>query len=110
MSEPVVYRFEVRIVVLLENGTWIAQGLDYDITGHGSTTQAALENFGKTLIGQALVDLHHGEQPLASTPKAPRFYWKKFDEAQWRGEQQRFGETPPAYMISALATDTRIAA
>jgi len=111
MSETVTYNFEVRVVILLENNTWIAQGLDYDITGHGNTTEAALENFGRTMLGQVLVDLHNDEEPLANTPKAPEFYWKRFEEAQWRGQQkQLFEETPPAYMISALATDTRIAA
>lgn len=116
MSETITYKFEVRVVMLLENDTWIAQGLDYDITGHGRTTDAALDNFGQTLLGQAIVDIHHGLEPLSNTPKAPEFYWKRFDEEGWRKEK-RFAvrerrtvpeETPPAFMISAIATASRI--
>jgi hypothetical protein len=111
MLEHTAYNFEVRVLMLLENGTWIAQGLDYDITGHGESTDEALENFGKTLLGQAILDLRHGQEPLACVPKAPDFYWKRFEEAGWRGQQKRFAvpeETPPAFVISALAADTRI--
>ena len=103
--------------MLLENDTWIAQGLDYDITGHGHTTDAALDNFGQTLLGQAIVDIHHGLEPLSNTPKAPEFYWKRFDEEGWRKEKhfavrERVTtvpeETLPAFMISAIATASRI--
>ena len=61
MPERVPHNFEVRVLVILENGTWIARGLDYDITGHGNSPAVALDNFGKTLLGQAILDLHHGK-------------------------------------------------
>lgn len=110
------YKFEVRVVMLQENDTWIAQGLDYDITGHGDTADAALDNLGDTLLGQAIVDIHHGLEPLSNTPKAPEFYWKKFNQEGWRKEKHFAvsekrsipDETPPAFMISAIATATRI--
>ena len=111
MSDTNTYNFEVRVLMLLENGTWIAQGLDYDITGHGDTPDTALDNFGKTIIGQAIVDLTHGGKPLANVPKAPDFYWNRFNEAEWRGQQKRFDfpeETPPAYIVTAIAADTRM--
>lgn len=113
MAEQITtYAFEVQVLMLLENGTWIAQGLDYDIAGHGETIEAAIDNFGKTFLGQAIVDLKHGEKPLAAIKKAPDFYWKRFGEAtKWHREKKRFDlpeATPPAFVISALAADLRI--
>ena len=116
MSEPITYQFEVNVLLLQENETWIAQGLEFDITGHGPDIEAAIENFGKTFLGQVIVDLCHKETPLGNVKKAPRPYWEWFNKAQfgWRrdGEEKRFEmspeETLPAYMISALAADMRI--
>lgn len=111
MSEPKTYNFEVKVLLLKENETWIAQGLEYDITGHGVTPDAAMDNFGKTMLGQAILDLCNGLEPLSNAPEAPQFYWNRFNEAEWRGRGKRFdlpSETPPAYMVSALAADTRL--
>jgi len=112
MSNTTEHTFLVKVVLLQENETWIAQGLNYDITGHGATITAAIENFGKTFIAQALIDIRHGEKPLGNVPEAPRFYWDRFEEAAWRGlEQKRFefpDETPPAFVINGIAADTRI--
>jgi len=114
MPEPINYNFEVRVVIFQENGIWIAQGLEWDITGHGKTTDAALENFGHTLLGQAIVDIHHGEIPLAKTPEAPQFCFRRWEEAEYQGKQPKSfvtpKETPDAFIISALAADTRLAA
>jgi hypothetical protein len=112
MSDVTTYNFEVNVLLLQEYGTWIAQGLDYDITGHGADITAAIENFGRTFLGQAIVDITHGEKPLVTVKRAPRFYWQRFDEAKWRGEEKRFQVLPeenlPAFMINALAADMRI--
>ena len=95
MSEPdsITYKFEVQVLILRENESWIAQGLDYDITGHGKTLDDVLENFERTFVGQILLDLHHGQTPLVHVKKAPKFYWKKFSEAKRLAEKKQFA--PP---------------
>jgi len=105
------YNFEVQILILRENESWIAQGLDYDITGHGKTLNDVIDNFERTFVGQILLDMHHGQQPLATIKKAPSFYWKKFDEAKRLTDKKRFSlpqEHQPAFMVSAGAADVRI--
>jgi hypothetical protein len=113
MPEPITYKFEVNVLLLQENDVWIAQGLEYDITGHGEDVNSAIDNFGKTFLGQAIVDLSHGDKPLANVKKAPKFYWEKFREAKWhRDDKKQFEAVPddvlPAFMISALASTMRI--
>jgi hypothetical protein len=110
MSIP-TYKFEVQVLILREYDSWIAQGLNYDITGHGQSLDEVIDNFGLTFVGQILVDLKHGERPLANTRPAPRFYWQKFEEATRLSEKKRFRlpeEIPPAFMVSAEAADLRI--
>lgn len=109
-SEP-TYTLRTRVVIFWENSLWIAQGLDYDITGHGARVNDALDSFLQTFVGQGLVDLKHGELPLANTKAAPRFYWDKFKVAKPLAEkrEERFSlpeAVPPAFMIEA--TDLRI--
>jgi hypothetical protein len=111
MSEESTYTFEVRVLILWENESWIAQGLDYDITGHGKTLNEVIDNFERTFVGQILIDIKHGQQPLANIPRAPKFYWKKFDEGKRLAEKKRFTlpeAMPPAFMVSAEAADLRI--
>ena len=109
-SEP-TYTFRVNIVLLRENDLWIAQGLDFDITGHGARLNDALDNLEQTFVGQILIDIQHGEKPLGNTPPAPKFYWDKFREASKLSEkrEKRFSLPEgvlPAYMIET--TDLRI--
>jgi hypothetical protein len=111
-SEP-TYTFRTGVVIFWEHSLWIAQGLDYDITGHGNDVESAIENLVQTLVGQILIDVKHGERPLANTLRAPKFYWDKFHKAKQLTEkrEKRFSipeEVLPAYMIEA--NDLRIAA
>jgi hypothetical protein len=112
MSEEFTYKFEVKVLILWEHESWIAQGLDYDITGHGKTLDEVMENFERTFVGQIMVDIKHGQQPLGNIQRAPTFYWQRFEEAKRLSEKKQFAlpeaTMPPAFMISALADDLRI--
>lgn len=99
MSDVIEYKFQVQVLILRENESWIAQGLDFDITGHGKTLDDVMENFERTFIGQILLDLHYGQKPLGNIRKAPRFYWQRFDEAKRFAEKKQF--SMPMFMVSA---------
>jgi hypothetical protein len=104
MSDTIEYNFQVQVLILRENESWIAQGLDFDITGHGKTLDEVMENFERTFTGQILLDLHHGQKPLANIRKAPRFYWQKFDEAKRLAEKKQFSlptNNVPWFNVSA---------
>ena len=104
--EPITYKFEVQVLILRENESWIAQGLDYDITGHGRTLDDVLENFERTFVGQILLDMHHGHTPLGHVKKAPKFYWDRFSEAKRLAEKKQFALSlnfPPHVIINSEA-------
>lgn len=73
-------------VIIQENQTWIVQAIPYDITGHGSTREAAIENFKQTARGQMVLDRHFGLELLAQCPPAPKFYLQNFAPVEIENE------------------------
>ena len=110
------YSFRVSILLCKEgsgeDSGWVAQCLEYDITAQGKTIQDAKKAFGKTFVGQILVDLKHGKAPLQGIKKAPKEYWDKWNVSeQLADHRQPFylpDNIPPAFVIHAAATDMRV--
>lgn len=67
--------FDLSVLVLHEQGGWAAQCLEYDIAAQGTTKKLAESAFEKTFIGQIVVDLNQGKQPLEGITRAPKMYW-----------------------------------
>jgi len=105
--------FVVSVLLRRENEMWAAQCLEYDLAAQGQTISEAKEAFEKTFVGQIIVDIKSGKQPLEGVQQAPREYWDKFKTAERLMDRKPFymGEDlPPAYMIRAVADDLRIGA
>ena len=103
-----VLELEVQVFVFREGESWIAQGLNYDLTGHGQSLNASVENFWLTLLTQIVVDVKHGDEPLANVKPAPKYYWQKLQQERARRykDKKTFSlpeEVPPAYQIAAEA-------
>src|SRR5947209_392090 len=92
--EP-TYTFRIDILLLKEFDTWIAQGLHYDITGHGKNVDEALESFFRTAIGQIAIDIRAKEPPLGNIDRAPEFYWERFKAAMQLTEKREKRFSPP---------------
>lgn len=111
---PKELRFTVSVLFLREGGGWVAQCLEYDIAAQGQTIPATKAAFVRTFCGQVIVDLHHGEEPLATFPPAPAEYLEKFMTAERLADRQPLliprQAIPPAYIIHAMADDLRISA
>jgi hypothetical protein len=75
----------VHVRILHEGRSYIAQCLEYDITGHGDDAGQALENLRHTINGQIAVDTAHGEKPLGKLPSAPFPYWLRIEKANFVG-------------------------
>lgn len=95
----------MRVLLLKEDGLWVAQCLEYDIAAQGPTVEAAKEAFVVAFAAQIVVALHHGEEPLATFGRAPQHYWDRFSKAQRLAEPIRIPDPisiPPAFMINAM--------
>jgi hypothetical protein len=105
--------FNVSVLILREGDSWVAQGLEYDIAAQGKTIAAAKTAFERTFVGQIVVDVLHGKQPLEGVSRAPRSYWTKFEHGERLTDRKPFylpEGIPPSFMIAAAAEDLRICA
>ena len=57
------------IVLFQENNKWVVQCINYDIAAQGDTIEKAVNAFEKTFIGQIILDIENGKEPLEDTPK-----------------------------------------
>ena len=102
----------LRIVYLPEGNSWIAQCLEHDIAAQGKTLQEAEDAFRKTIVGQVILDLRKGREPLEGIKPAPRLYWRKFDEGVRLGVDPTIDlptDVPPAYMVEKITSEARVA-
>ena len=65
-------QFAVSVVLYQEDGIWIAQGLQFDITARGSDPVEASERFNEKIGAEFIMSMDIGEDPLAGVPRAPR--------------------------------------
>jgi hypothetical protein len=75
----------IHVRLLYEGQSWVAQSLEYDITGQGKTELEALENWRKTMQGTIALNKRDGKEPFADLPCAPTFYWLGIDNARFAG-------------------------
>ena len=110
-SEPPPRTIALRVIYLRETDYWVAQCLEHDIAAQGKTLSEVEDAFRKTLVGQIILDLRKGREPLEDIKPAPSMYWRKFREGLRLGVDSNIelpSDIPPAYMIEGITRETRI--
>lgn len=97
-------QFPVSVVLYQEDGLWIAQGLQYDITARGSDPVEASERFNQKIGAEFIMSMDIGEAPLAGVPKAPKEFWDMYESAKMRGFTL---EAPPIEVSDGAAPHIR---
>lgn len=100
--------FNVRVLLYREDDMWVAQCLEHDIAAQGKTLDEVQNKFHQTFIGQVILDLEAGKQPLKNVPKAPAEFLKMFENSSHRLKDPKpfpVSELPPAYMVNAIAEE-----
>ena len=101
----------VRVLFIKEGGAWVAQCLEHDIAAQGKTFTEAEEAWERTFLGQILLDVKQGKEPLAGIKPAPKSYWRKFHK---EGRQVSVEPTitlpnTPAFMTDEIKKLARVA-
>jgi hypothetical protein len=78
-------QFPVSVVLYQEDGIWIAQGLQYDITARGADPVEASERFNQKIGAEFIMSMEIGEEPLSGVPRAPQEFWDMYEAAKMRG-------------------------
>ncbi len=92
-----------------EDEGWVAQCLEYDIAAQGKSIAEAKKAFVRTVVGQVVVDVSHGEEPFQGIKRAPKDYWDKFESAERLTDRQpiRFPDVVPS-QVTAHTEDMRV--
>lgn len=78
-------QFPVSVLLYPEDGVWIAQGLQYDITARGADPVEASERFNQKIGAEFIMSMEIGEAPLTGVPRAPKEFWDMYEAAKLRG-------------------------
>jgi hypothetical protein len=83
---PVISRDQFRVSVVLypEDGFWVAQGVQFDITARGRTPIEASERFNNKFGAELVISIELGEAPLAGVGPAPLEFWAMYENAKMR--------------------------
>ncbi len=79
--------------VIFRSGEWlVAQCLEYDIATQARDLGALLYEVERILTAHVLVARHEGAEPFTNLPKAPKRFWKMYQEAGVKLEPVREAE------------------
>ena len=101
--------FYISVLFFKSGDLWVAQCLEYDIVAQGSNLSNVTRSFEHTFIGQIILDIQQGKEPLYGFGQAPPKYWEKFDIGELLTERKSFSikqEDPLGYII--VVQDRRI--
>lgn len=74
--------YNFRVLVMKGEKQWIAQALNKDVAAQGSTREAALESFDRTVQAQILIDKCDGREAFTGIKPAPEWYWLEAKKAR----------------------------
>jgi len=94
---------KLSVIILQEEGWFVAQCLEYDIAAQGRTVKDVLYEFQRTLVGHIIL-CHQDGTKLEDIPPAPPKFWQWFENGtNFEGDGTPFRipveSLPPAYMI-----------
>jgi hypothetical protein len=74
---------EITMVLYPEDGMWVAQGLEFDITARGNSPADASERFNAKVGAELVISLEAGDAaPLSGIQPAPQKFWEMYKNAR----------------------------
>lgn len=108
---------EIALSVILyqEDGHWVAQGLEFDITAQGKSPPDAAKKFGCKVGAEIVMSLELGdEHPLCMLKPAPDHFWKMFEDSDMEVQAHtvpiRITEGPAPRIQPTMKIGERLAA
>jgi hypothetical protein len=78
-------QFRVSVILYPEDGFWIAQGIEFDITARGRTPIEASERFTDKFAAELVISIEVGDtEPLSGVGAAPPEFWTMYKDARVR--------------------------
>ena len=81
---------EMDVVLYQEDESWIAQGLQFDVTARGDSPTQASDRFDAKLGAELIMSLElEDEAPLSGIGQAPEKFWHMFKVATMKVEKEQ---------------------
>jgi hypothetical protein len=84
---PVVSTHDFRVSVILypEDGSWIAQGIEFDVTARGANPVEASGRFHDKFAAELIMSMElEDEELLSGVNAAPQEFWTMYRNAKMR--------------------------
>ena len=82
---------EISVIIYPEDGFWIAQGIEFDITARGATPVEASERFNAKVGAEMVMSLElNDEAPLSALGRAPAKFLEMYNKAKMRVVDEEF--------------------
>ena len=110
------HEFRVSVVLYPEDGVWIAQGVEFDVTARGSSPIEASKRFHDKFAAEFIMSRELADaEPLAGVGPAPEEFRTMCENAEMRvsmDEAPRLVDTGPSPHVNPdiRITDRRLAA
>lgn len=72
----------IRFVAFLDDGQWVAQGLEHDICVQAKNLDELQKRIEATVEAERDYALSQGGEPFANIAPAPRHYFEKWEHAK----------------------------
>ena len=79
MGQPI--EITISAILYQEGNSWIAQGLEYDITAQAPTLPALQDRFATKVAAEVAISLDLDRKPLEGIGRAPESFWRMFEKA-----------------------------
>ena len=80
---PAIQQVNVNVIVYPEDGVWIAQCLEIDISCQAKTPNELYTRLMKNIAANLAISTHLGKNPLSIGP-APKKFWQMFEQSKMR--------------------------
>ena len=94
---------QLKIVSFKKGSHLVAQCLEFDVAVQGNDLSELAQRMAHSLATHALIDMHHGRDPLKTLPPAPQHYHTLYNNAT----PLRQAPNVPASLLPALSATSR---
>ena len=96
----------ISVVVFQEQGSWVAQGLEFDFTAQAKSINDVLYKFQEELVLHICTCKENHIEPFSKIKEAPRYYWRLYAKAF---KVQISKEQKKVFYPSAVVPETQFA-
>ncbi len=82
---------KIRVLFFKDGQNWVAQGLEYDMVAQGRTIKETQNMFERVFVGNIIINIENGIEPLSQFKPAPKYFFNMFERAEQLAKKNNKG-------------------